>query len=166
MPSVSSKKLRLQLAEAQNWKCCWCGRVCDHIRTSRNALTFATIEHVIPKSCGGSNDWNNLAMACSKCNNDRGNDVSEEIRLLMYKLFKMTAQRIEPNDNVPSGPYELNSDSIRHLEGLIATGCMIQKAIDNGNKKLNFMLWVNTLNSKYRARVIIGVREKMEMDEN
>jgi 5-methylcytosine-specific restriction endonuclease McrA len=31
----------------------------------------ATIEHVIPKIAGGSNDWDNLAAACRMCNNAR-----------------------------------------------------------------------------------------------
>lgn len=60
---------RTRLAEAQNWKCCWCGKACTPQRYKSNS---ATIEHVQPQSEGGSNDWNNLAMACYSCNNNRG----------------------------------------------------------------------------------------------
>ena len=37
-----------------------------------------TIEHVIPKSQGGTNDLHNLRLACSTCNNMRG-DWSYEL---------------------------------------------------------------------------------------
>lgn len=60
---------RCRLAEAQNWRCCWCGTEC---RPEPNLKDSATIEHVTPKSLGGSDDWDNLAMACAYCNHKRG----------------------------------------------------------------------------------------------
>ena len=60
--------LRNRLAEAQNWKCCWCGCETDPVHDKRNS---ATIEHVIPRSQGGTDDPDNLAMSCSRCNNKR-----------------------------------------------------------------------------------------------
>lgn len=67
--------LRCRLSEAQNWKCCWCG--CD-TTDERKKSNSSTIEHMLPKSLGGSDDWDNLAMACNKCNNKRGNVPVEE----------------------------------------------------------------------------------------
>lgn len=61
--------LRTRLAEAQNWRCCWCGR---HTSIFRNRRDSATIEHVLPKSQGGTDDWENLAMSCARCNSSRG----------------------------------------------------------------------------------------------
>lgn len=61
--------IRVRLAESQNWKCCWCG--CECVAES-NCQNSATIEHVVPRSLGGSDDWDNLAMACNKCNHRRG----------------------------------------------------------------------------------------------
>jgi 5-methylcytosine-specific restriction endonuclease McrA len=60
---------RTRLAEAQNWRCCWCQCDCIAAPDSRNS---ATIEHVVPLSLGGTWDQDNLAMACSRCNNKRG----------------------------------------------------------------------------------------------
>lgn len=34
-----------------------------------------TIDHVIPKSHGGKNHWNNVVTACVKCNHSRGNNI-------------------------------------------------------------------------------------------
>lgn len=61
--------IRCRLAEAQNWKCCWCGEPC---RPEANHPDSATIEHVQPRSFGGADDWENYAMACATCNHKRG----------------------------------------------------------------------------------------------
>ena len=52
---------KTRLAEAQNWKCCYCG--CE-MNTDHNSRKQATIEHVTPKSKGGTDDWDNLVIAC------------------------------------------------------------------------------------------------------
>lgn len=61
-------KLRTMLSEAQNHRCALCGVLTNDIKNSKRK---ATIEHVIPKDRGGSNSWYNLAMTCSRCNNNR-----------------------------------------------------------------------------------------------
>lgn len=66
--------VRTRLAEAQNWRCCWCGR---HVSIFRGRRDSATIEHVLPKSQGGTDDWENLAMSCARCNSDRGSQDME-----------------------------------------------------------------------------------------
>ncbi len=45
------------------YPCCWCGR---HL-----AVEHVTIEHVLPKSKGGTNDLSNLKIACRQCNSTR-----------------------------------------------------------------------------------------------
>lgn len=61
--------IRTRLSEAQNWKCCWCGTVCTERRGQHNSTT---IEHVMPQSEGGADDWDNYAMSCHRCNSNRG----------------------------------------------------------------------------------------------
>jgi CRISPR/Cas system Type II protein with McrA/HNH and RuvC-like nuclease domain len=48
-------------------QCVYCG--------SRKNLT---IDHVIPKSRGGDNSWNNLVTCCSPCNRKKGDKTPEE----------------------------------------------------------------------------------------
>lgn len=58
-----------RLAEAQNWRCCYCGaRMCQGGETDLRA----TFEHVIPRCDGGSNRKSNLVIACMGCNRKRG----------------------------------------------------------------------------------------------
>jgi 5-methylcytosine-specific restriction endonuclease McrA len=57
--------------------CSYCG-----IRMSRKAefysatradpVGFFTMDHVLPRACGGCNDQRNLVGACRMCNQDRG----------------------------------------------------------------------------------------------
>lgn len=67
--------MRCKLAEAQNWKCCWCG---THCVPEPGKYNSATIEHVTPRSLGGSDEWDNLAMACAHCNHRRGTIAVED----------------------------------------------------------------------------------------
>ena len=44
----------------------------------------ATIDHVMPKSRGGPDTWENLVAACTPCNNRKGNRTPEEAGLTMH----------------------------------------------------------------------------------
>lgn len=37
-----------------------------------------TMDHILPKSRGGQNTWENLVIACKKCNQKKGNRTSRE----------------------------------------------------------------------------------------
>lgn len=59
------------LAEAQNWRCCYCG---VHM-TADGPTSYhrhATLEHVIPLARGGSDHPDNMVAACFWCNQERG----------------------------------------------------------------------------------------------
>lgn len=92
---MPAPNMRVRLArryKEQNGKCCWCGRETFIRWPGKNnremARKFgvdvgspnwrkeirkreATIEHVLPKSQGGTNAWSNLKMACKGCNTAR-----------------------------------------------------------------------------------------------
>jgi hypothetical protein len=82
------------LCEAQNWRCCYCG---IHMELGRERMwtdqtwrattgVGATIEHVVPRVAGGTNDWFNLAAACRLCNNARSAMKAERyLRFVMWK---------------------------------------------------------------------------------
>ena len=44
-----------------------------------------TIDHVLPRSKGGKNTWDNLVTCCSKCNLKKGNKTPEEARMPLKK---------------------------------------------------------------------------------
>ena len=62
------------------WKCCWCNRPLSPMRKRfhrnqdepyEDGTWPATLEHLCPKSQGGTNAKENLTLACPTCNNDR-----------------------------------------------------------------------------------------------
>jgi len=44
-----------------------------------------TIDHIIPKSKGGDDSWENLVAACVKCNNKKGDRSPEEAAMALIK---------------------------------------------------------------------------------
>jgi 5-methylcytosine-specific restriction endonuclease McrA len=54
------------------------GHRCAYCGTSHLPLT---IDHVIPRTRGGGNDWENLVCCCTRCNNVKGDRTPEEAGL-------------------------------------------------------------------------------------
>ena len=67
---ASKAKLRFKLAERDGPNCHICGGLMNFDRPRRK--TGATVDHVIPRSQGGSNDISNLKLAHKRCNEARG----------------------------------------------------------------------------------------------
>jgi 5-methylcytosine-specific restriction endonuclease McrA len=63
--------LKVRLSEAQNHRCCWCHKLMDDTGPRDDRPTF---EHIIPLSRCGEDAPANLAIACYRCNQDRGNE--------------------------------------------------------------------------------------------
>lgn len=49
------------------------------------ATSRLTIDHVIPKSKGGDDTWENLVVACSKCNTLKGDKLLEHTKLKLTR---------------------------------------------------------------------------------
>lgn len=52
-------------------KCIFCNKKLL-INEDGSLVNHATIEHIIPKSQGGSDEIKNLALACKQCNTEKG----------------------------------------------------------------------------------------------
>ena len=62
---------RVAIREAllrEDQHCMWCGKYFDDIMVYSSAESMPTIEHIIPKSHGGTDDMHNLGLACYDCN--------------------------------------------------------------------------------------------------
>lgn len=57
-----------------NWTCCSCGR------TPLDGVTLE-VDHIRPRSRGGTNDPENLQTLCRKCNSGKGNSDDTNLRL-------------------------------------------------------------------------------------
>ncbi|MBW4694143.1 MAG: HNH endonuclease [Lyngbya sp. HA4199-MV5] len=65
-----SDALKQAIRERANYVCEYC-----HSPKRLSANRF-TVDHLIPKSLGGSDDFDNLALACRRCNERRYNFVA------------------------------------------------------------------------------------------
>jgi hypothetical protein len=70
IPQRFRARVRYALSEAQNHRCCYCGK-----RFGRSASSIATLEHILPQSLGGEWEIDNLAVACGRCNSTRGSEI-------------------------------------------------------------------------------------------
>ncbi len=66
------KNLRKRLFNQQDGCCFYCHRKVDIECENHNAPEAATLEHLIPKSKGGSSRVDNLVVSCRECNVTRG----------------------------------------------------------------------------------------------
>ena len=79
--SIPYKRVNLSrhnIFKRDQLKCVYCGST-DHL----------TIDHVVPKSMGGRDTWDNLVTACQRCNAEKGSKTPEEAGMEMeHKPFR------------------------------------------------------------------------------
>lgn len=69
------------LVEAHGRRCVYCGVVVQYTRLrkgKRQPSNKATVDHVIPRSKGGTWARENLVLACLKCNNEKADMDRDE----------------------------------------------------------------------------------------
>lgn len=76
---VSFKRLRVRvnrqrILKRDNHSCVYCGSKRD-----------LTIDHLIPKSKGGKNTWDNLVTCCISCNSKKGDKMLYETNMKLIK---------------------------------------------------------------------------------
>lgn len=91
---MRAKSLRRLAWEKSGGICCLCGLWMPPPETNLGESLKYTIEHLVPKSRGGTNDITNLDGAHQYCNNFRGNTLLEEMpigwkRVLKWKIKNM-----------------------------------------------------------------------------
>jgi 5-methylcytosine-specific restriction endonuclease McrA len=81
LPDREVKFSRENVFNRDKMKCQYCGKIFT--------LKELTIDHVLPKSQGGKNTWNNIVACCKPCNAHKANRRPEEIGMkLIHKPVK------------------------------------------------------------------------------
>lgn len=91
-PIKLSTNQTLQLWTEQKGRCIYC----NHSLILWDKYRKPTIEHIIPKSKGGTNHYDNLALACFKCNMYRGN-IDLELFMDWYRSWTQHSWDNETN---------------------------------------------------------------------
>lgn len=85
--------MRLALIIRDGFRCWLCGRD-DMIEPDEGVHwkeydpRLATFDHIIPRSMGGRDDYNNLKLACARCNSRRGDKID-----MLPKRVRRRAER-------------------------------------------------------------------------
>ena len=104
-----SKSLRFEVLKRDNYTCQYCGQAAPEV--------VLNIDHMIPVSKGGTNDFENLVTSCSSCNQGKSDRVLDDHSFseLQIKLASNKASRLEKllevTDRVREIQNKLESDS-------------------------------------------------------
>lgn len=71
------------LIASDGLRCHWCG---EKVKRGVQRADGATLDHLKPRSHGGSNELSNLVIACKSCNERRGTTPPEAFRRYMDYL--------------------------------------------------------------------------------
>ena len=77
IPRYTKAVSRKSILVRDGYTCQYCGRV-----QGGNALT---LDHVMPRSRGGGNTWENLVACCTRCNNLKADRTPEEAGMELLK---------------------------------------------------------------------------------
>ena len=78
VPSKRVELTRKNIIKRDGHQCQYCATRCAPM----------TVDHVIPKTRGGEDSWENLVAACVKCNNGKGNRTPEEASMHLLRRPK------------------------------------------------------------------------------
>lgn len=73
--SAPPRDRKVRVWKRDRWRCRYCGRAVEMPGLHPHEA-MATVDHVVPKSAGGSNKVRNLVTACLKCNNEKGDHLA------------------------------------------------------------------------------------------
>ncbi len=77
IPKIRKKLNKAYVLMRDSFICQYCGR--------RLKESEITLDHIIPRSRGGRNEWQNLATSCPECNAKKGNKLPEEAGFRLKK---------------------------------------------------------------------------------
>lgn len=100
---VAGKPTRALILKRDNHTC----QYCDYTGPK------LTIDHILPKSRGGQDTWQNLVASCYDCNNCKDNRTPEEWAAALKKVFNKETTNVSPL------PFSWNSYQIGMLEARI-----------------------------------------------
>ncbi len=76
VPYKQVELTRRNIMRRDSFQCQYCGTTTEPL----------TVDHVIPRSRGGADTWENLVCACIRCNNLKGDRTPEEAGMRLLRL--------------------------------------------------------------------------------
>lgn len=97
--------IRIPILIRDEYMCAYCGRKAD------------TVDHIMPKSKGGTEDPSNLVACCKRCNMKKNNRTPEEAGMLFWSGFqidRLNNTKITPPSSSSSSSSSSKDKKIKH----------------------------------------------------
>ncbi len=106
-PKVGYTDWREKHLSTQKMLCAYCTIKLTEIKIQGAEDRQATLDHVIPLSEGGPDEFENTVAACAYCNCQKASLSAEEFRSSYAFLYRIKEARLGPNQcsNEPKRPY-------------------------------------------------------------
>tara|TARA_R100000656_G_scaffold104176_1_gene76228 strand:- start:263084 stop:263611 length:528 start_codon:yes stop_codon:yes gene_type:complete len=112
----SVKFSRINVATRDKYRCQYCG--------TKHTLKRLTYDHVIPRAQGGKTTWENIVMACQKCNSTKGNQTPAQANM------RLLSKPVKPN-SLPVVRFHIDPQST--LPEQWANWCYWHGTLDEGS---------------------------------
>jgi hypothetical protein len=120
--SYISQKLKEKIRQAANNRCGYC------LSHQRYTMSKLEIEHIFPQSEGGSDDEQNLWLACGLCNGYKSDQTEA-----FDEQTQTTVPLFNPRTQIWSEHFDWSLDGIEII-GLTAIGRVTVKALQMNNE--------------------------------
>lgn len=123
-PETHRRRRLSVLAEAQNWRCCYCGIRCQINPRDPNLWDAPSCEHVLHLGRGGLRVWENEVMACRLCNTGRGRMhplqyLKKVVKVGRWKAYKWSMRRLNRRRQAWNSSFGgSRSEDSAHVESL------------------------------------------------
>jgi 5-methylcytosine-specific restriction endonuclease McrA len=103
VPKVGLRFCRSNVFKRDGYRCYLCGEVLEKHKL--------TIDHVVPLSRGGKNEWSNVATCCKKCNGDKDDLLLSEFKRkpkfmpLIPRLSNIAKIKADKTEDKPEWDY-------------------------------------------------------------
>ncbi len=91
LPNRNIELSKKNIIRRDGMRCQYCGK--NH--------KILTIDHILPKSRGGKDEWENLVASCIECNNKKGNRTPEEAGMVLLSKPKKPHSILFIKANMP-----------------------------------------------------------------
>jgi 5-methylcytosine-specific restriction endonuclease McrA len=104
---MAKKNRRINVIKRDGYKCYLCQ--CKLSLYGENGVPMGTMDHVVPKSKGGSNDYDNLKACCEPCNTKKAS------KTLPQFFIHDSAGALSCNDFIFSNKREVLWEILRRI---------------------------------------------------
>lgn len=152
---MSQKSHIKSLIERHNNKCHYCDREVNRIL---GHPLMATKDHIVPKSYGGANNLSNYVLACSTCNNKRGQQLWFCACDICDPLISRALTKQKFYNEIFAGMIEHHRPKVRKYNG-------VKWVVKYGHISKSFDTWAEAMSYVNESESVHGPWSKVEESE-